>query len=197
VWCGGIKEINSGLDFRVSSRGWCYVLEELGSLLKGDFDVAQSLINDCRKSGRLPLNICSDDDGRAPEGLEVIDDDDVEDEAAFILDYVLRAQNDFNPFSFWDYQDKYIEILTEKVDLKSLFSRICRQYHIPITNSSGWNDINSRAALMKRFVHWEAKGKECVLLYCGDHDPGGLHISEFLRSNFEDLADAVGWSPEH
>ena len=50
---------------------------------------------------------------------------------------------------------------------------------------------------MKRFAHWEAKDKECVLLYCGDHDPGGVHISEFLRSNFEDLADAVGWSPEH
>lgn len=43
MWCDGIEEINSGLDFRVSSRGWCYVLEELGSLLKGVFDVAQSL----------------------------------------------------------------------------------------------------------------------------------------------------------
>jgi hypothetical protein len=40
----------------------------------------------------------------------------------------------------------------------------------------------------------EAEGKHCVLLYCGDHDPGGLNISEFLRSNMADLAVAVDWN---
>lgn len=50
---------------------------------------------------------------------------------------------------------------------------------------------------MKRIARWEAKGKECVLLYCGDHDPGGLHISEFLRSNFEDLAGMVTRTFDH
>jgi hypothetical protein len=65
----------------------------------------------------------------------------------------------------------------------------------PITNFSGWTDINSRAVMMY-FAYWEGRGKECVLLYCGDHDPGGLHISEFIRSNFADLTGAVGWSPE-
>jgi hypothetical protein len=74
---------------------------------------------------------------------------------------------------------------------------MCYQYHIPITNSSGWNDINSRAAIMKRFADWEAKGKQCVLLYCGDHDPGGLQISGFIRSNYDDLSNAVGWSPRN
>jgi hypothetical protein len=28
LWCEGILEIDSGLDFKVSSRGWCYILEE-------------------------------------------------------------------------------------------------------------------------------------------------------------------------
>jgi hypothetical protein len=51
--------------------------------------------------------------------------------------------------------------------------------------------------MMRRFAAWEAKGKQCVLLYCGDHDPGGLRISEFIHSNFADLTGAVGWSPEH
>ena len=36
-----------------------------------------------------------------------------------------------------------------------------------------------------------------MLLHCGDHDPGGLHISGFLRSNLEDLSGAVGWSPDN
>ena len=75
----------------------------------------------------------------------------------------------------------------EKVDLKGLFSPECEKFHVPLINISGWNDINSRAAIMRRFAHWESRGKKCVLLHCGDHDPGGLHISDFLRSNMGDL----------
>jgi hypothetical protein len=66
---------------------------------------------------------------------------------------------------------------------------------VPITNIGGWCDINGRADIMRRFAEWERKGKICVLLYCGDHDPGGLHISDFLRKNFADLTRAVGWNP--
>jgi hypothetical protein len=51
--------------------------------------------------------------------------------------------------------------------------------------------------MMRRFAHWEARGKQCVLLYCGDFDPGGLQISGFLQKNFADLANAVGWRPDN
>ena len=51
--------------------------------------------------------------------------------------------------------------------------------------------------MMERFAEWEADGKQCVLLYCGDHDPGGLHISDFLRANLQDLEKSVGWSPRN
>jgi hypothetical protein len=68
AWCEAILEINSTLDFRVSSRGWCYILEQNGVLTKGDFDKAQRLINDCRKSGDLPIDICSEDEGRQIDG---------------------------------------------------------------------------------------------------------------------------------
>jgi hypothetical protein len=197
AWCAGILEINSTLDFRISSRGWCYILEEKDGLLKGDFDVAQARINDCRKSGLLPLVICCDDEGRAADGLEYLDVADVEQAATNVLDYVANVHHHYNPISFWGTQPKYVEMATEKIDLKSLFSRECRQYHLPITNISGWNDINSRAAMMRRFAYWEDRGKQCVLLYCGDHDPGGLRISEFIRSNFNDLTGAVGWSPDN
>jgi hypothetical protein len=50
---------------------------------------------------------------------------------------------------------------------------------------------------MRRFARWERRGKRCMLLHCGDHDPGGLHISDFLRSNMADLTAAVGWSPDN
>jgi hypothetical protein len=50
---------------------------------------------------------------------------------------------------------------------------------------------------LQRFARRERQGKRCVLLYCGDHDPGGFQISLNLRKNFSDLTPSVGWSPEH
>src|SRR5262249_25894126 len=45
-------------------------------------------------------------------------------------------------------------------------------------------------------ANWEKCGKRIILLHCGDHDPGGLNISDFLRSNLADLSKAVGWKPD-
>jgi hypothetical protein len=196
AFCTAILEIRSTIDFRVSSRGWCYILEEHG-LTKGDFDRAQTLINDCRKSGALPLDLCAEDNNRQADHLEELDDETPEDYAASIGGSVRDQHLYYTPFSFWDELDVYLEVVVEKVDLKNLFSSICKPYRVPLTNVRGWNDLNSRAAMMRRFAHWEAEGKRCVLLYCGDHDPGGLAISDFLRQNMADLGDAVGWRPDH
>jgi hypothetical protein len=196
AFCAAIRQIDSTLDFKVSSRGWCYILEEHG-LGKGDFDAAQRLINDCRKSGDLPLDICAVDESRAAKNLEFIDADDPEGEAEGIVDQVEYAYLDYHPFSFWEDQDFYLEMMVEKIDLKTLFGPICSRFKIPLANAKGWSDINGRAAMMARFERWEYRGKQCVLLYCGDHDPGGLNISEFLESNLADLSDAVEWYPDN
>jgi hypothetical protein len=67
----------------------------------------------------------------------------------------------------------------------------------PFTNFKGWSDLNSRAGMMQRFAAHEKAGRRCVQLLCGDHDPGGLHITDKMRKNMEDLAGAVGWTPEN
>lgn len=186
-----ILEINSTLSFAVSSRGWCYILEEHG-LLKGDFNYAQRVINDCRKSGLLPINITAVDQNRVATCIQEVDAVDPEVQAQAGIDAVSDYALWYTPESFWEWQDVYIELFVEKIDLKSLFEPICKKYHVPLTNARGWSDIHSRAAMMDRFNEWDAMGKRCVLLYCGDHDPGGLNISETIYNNLLDLDDAVG-----
>lgn len=193
AFCAAIRQLASTLEFKVSSRGWCYILEVHG-LLKGDFDSAQRLINDCRKSGRLPLDICAEDEARSFDHLEHLSDDDPEDYARNIIENLESEHLYYAPISAWEDQRHYVQMVVEKVDVKSLFSPVCAELCVPIANGGGWADLNLRAEMMRRFAHWEARGKRCVLLYCGDLDPGGLNISETLRSNLEDLADAVGWS---
>jgi hypothetical protein len=200
AFCDRIREIVSRLDFRVSSRGWGYILENEGDITKGDLDAAERLINDRRKSGDLPLDICAVDEKRNTDGLdEYIDHTSVEEEAEDIWGRAKAVLEDgheqYVPFSFWDDQKYYIELVVEKIDLKSLFGPVARHFHVPITNIGGWCDINGRALMMRRFAAWERTGKICVLLYCGDHDPGGLRISDFIRKNFADLTRAVGWDP--
>ena len=195
TWCAGLLEINSTSEFKISSRGWCYMLEPHG-LAKGDFDRAEKLINDCRKDGNLPVDFTAADDTRKPVNLTHIDNTSPEEEAEYIVDNIWSAQEAYNPFSFWDYQDVYIQMLVEKIDLKSLFGPVCAEFDVPLGNAKGWADINSRVGIMRRFAHWETKGKQCLLLYCGDFDPAGFQISGFLRKNLADLAGAVGWHPD-
>jgi hypothetical protein len=63
AFCALILQIQSTMDFKVGSRGWCYILERHG-LRKGDFDDAEKLISACRKSGDLPLDLCAEDSSR-------------------------------------------------------------------------------------------------------------------------------------
>jgi hypothetical protein len=196
AFCATLLEVQSRLDFAVGSRGWAYVLEGERRIDKHEIDLAEKLINDCRKNGDLPLDFCSEDGKRAAENLECIDPDPQE-RAADILSYVQTAEEDYTPFSFWDDLDVYVQTAVEKSNMKNLFAKPCAEFCIPTFNIGGWADLNVRAGLMQRFKEKEAEGKKCVLLLFTDHDPGGLHIASFLRSNLQDLARAVGWSPDN
>jgi hypothetical protein len=80
-FCERILQIKSRLDFEVGTRGWCYLLEGDGVIKKGEFDDAERLITKCRKAGDLPLDICAEDGKRAVDGVEALDENDVETEA--------------------------------------------------------------------------------------------------------------------
>jgi len=132
AFCEDIRQINSTLDFRVSSRGWCYILEDRIGLAKGDFDSAQELINDCRKSGLLPLDICAQDGSRAADGIEVLDRLAPRQEAEAWIETLKSAHQRYTPFSFWKDKEYYCEMWVEKIDLKSLFAFSCSSFNIPI-----------------------------------------------------------------
>ena len=161
----------------VTSRGWCYLLEEHG-LAKGRLrhgaEAGQRLPQERRSAAR---HLRRGRQARVRSPGEDRHDHARSRGQADVDRGALARHRRYTPVSFWDDQDYYLQMLVEKIDLRSLFSRICDSYRVPLANSGGWADINGRAAMMRRFAEWEAGGKQCVLLYCGDHDPGGLNIS--------------------
>ncbi|MFN4026464.1 MAG: hypothetical protein ACK4IZ_03360 [Flavobacterium sp.] len=187
-----IKELSERIGFKVSSRGWCYIMEQSGYINKDQFDKVANAINDCRKEGYLPVDFVAEESSRAFSGVEKPDDRTLQSVLKWMLEDVLDGAKYFNP-DWWDGEEYYIQMVVEKIDLVTLFSPVCREYHIPIANAKGWSSISQRAEYARRFKEAENIGLKCVLLYCGDHDPDGLRISETLRSNLNDVKD-VYWS---
>ncbi len=185
-----IKKISRKIGFKVSSRGWCYQLEVEGVITKAEFDRIESLINKCRKRGILPIDFTAEEEGRKFSGVEHPTRNSPIQEMREWIEAAMRSETYYTP-DWWDGEEYYIQMVVEKIDLKTLFAPVCKKYHIPIATSKGWSSMLQRAIYAKRFKQAEENGLQPVLLYCGDHDPDGLRISEFIRKNLDDLKNVV------
>lgn len=185
-----LHEIGRQIGFKISPRGWAYQLEGFRLVNKDQFDRVENAINECREKGYLPIDFVAEEEGRKFSGVEIPNDETPIQHMRRFLDAALRCESWYTP-DWWEGEEYYIQMLVEKIDIKTLFEPICEEYHIPIATSKGWSSMLQRAEYARRFKKAEDKGLKCVLLYCGDHDPDGLRISEFIRSNLDDLKDIV------
>lgn len=201
-FAGQLKELDIQVGFKVSARGWCYILEGYNLITKAQFDLIEGFINKCRRDGTLPIDFVAEEEARKFSGIEEPDEESPAMYMKQFLDGALNAENYYTP-DWWDGEEYYIQMVVEKIDLKTLFTPVCRKFHIPIATSKGWSSMLQRAEYARRFKEAEEeKGLLCVLLYCGDHDPDGGRIDEFLRKNLEDLSSIewddgmAGYNPE-
>lgn len=202
IFAEQLIELSDQIGFKVSARGWCYQLETARLINKDQFDRVESVINKCRKKGILPIDFVAEEEGRRFSGVEIEQDETPLEYLKSYIEAPLSCHMWYTP-DWWDGEEYYIQMLVEKIDLKTLFKPVCEKYHIPIATSKGWSSMLQRAAYAKRFKEAEDRGLKCVLLYCGDHDPDGLRISDFIKSNLIDITDIVwdngdeGYSPDN
>lgn len=184
--------VSESIGFKLSARGWCYQLEGFGEITKANFDQVEGLVNRCRTRGYLPIDFTAEEEGRKFSGVEEPEEISPIGFLKEHLQATLQCENWYTP-DWWDGETYYIQMVVEKVDLKTLFSPICERFHIPIATSKGWGSMLQRAEYARRFKEAEDKDLSCSLLYCGDHDPDGLRISDFLYKNLDDLKH-ITWS---
>lgn len=187
-----MKQISRTIGFKVSSRGWGYIMEGKGIITKNQFDKIEDVINRARRQGLLPVDFVAEEAARAFDCIHVPSTESYAEHCKTWVNAAFDCDRYYTP-DWWDGEEYYIQMIVEKADLISLFQPLCDQYHIPIANAKGWSSILQRAEYCKRFSEAEERGLTCVLLYCGDHDPDGLRISDTLRKNLEDIKDVV-WS---
>lgn len=191
IFARQLTELSKQIGFKISARGWCYQLETARLINKDQFDKVETVINKCRKKGILSINFVAEEESRQFSGVEVKEDETPLEYLRSYMKAPLDCHRWYTP-DWWDGEEYYIQMLVEKIDLKTLFTPVCKKYHIPIATSKGWSSMLQRATYANRFKEAEEKGLKCVLLYCGDHDPDGLRISDFLRSNLEDIS-GITW----
>lgn len=195
-----IKVLSDQIGFKVSSRGWGYLLEQAGFITKTEFDKVEKAINTCRKEGYLPVDFVAEEESRRFRGIEVPTEESIFESLKTALGAVLEdptqdrlyAGDRFYTPDWWEGEEYYIQMVVEKIDLVTLFTPVCNRYHIPIANAKGWSSILQRAEYARRFREAEERGLQCVLLYCGDHDPDGLRISDAIRQNLVQIQD-IRW----
>ncbi len=185
-----IKILQEQIGFKVSARGWCYQLESERLINKDEFNKVESWINKCRSNGILPIDFTKEEEGRRFSGVEVPDEDTPIEDLRYWINKTLTTEERYIA-NWWKGEEYYIQMLVEKIDLKTLFEPVCKKYKIPIATSKGWSSMLQRAVYSRRFKEAEEQGLKTLLLYCGDHDPDGLRISDFIKKNIEDLKNIV------
>lgn len=187
-----ITTYTKAMEMKAEPRGWGYILENKGQISKDEIDVVEDTIGICLDRGYISIDLIAHDDSREALGVEIPEDCSLKEFLARWLSYVQRCERWYTPdwFAGMDY---YVQMLVEKFDLVTLFRPICWAYHIPIATAKGWSGRIQRAAFGRRFKEAEARGLQCVQLYGGDFDAPGVHISNKLKKNYEDVKHVV-WS---
>jgi len=182
---------------KYSSRGWCYLLEGLGKIHKGDFGACQKAINDCRKIGLLPIDFVADDQDttRRFKGIHVASEPNIQLKQLKKDVEEMLSNLPSQTTDYWIGEEYYVMMCVEKGDLVNLFKPICHEYHVPIVSSKGWAPILLRGHIARLSQKAEANGLTPVLLLFYDHDPAGLKITSRFRKNLRDCERGTGWSP--
>ena len=124
---------------KYSARGWCYLLEGLQKIHKGEFGACQEAITDCRKIGLLPMDFVAEDQDVTRHFQGIFNASDPAESLRSIKQEVFEFLMNLHLYTtdYWKDEKYYLMMCVEKGDLLSLFRPICKKYYIPTVSSKG------------------------------------------------------------
>jgi hypothetical protein len=81
----------------------------------------------------------------------------------------------------WLDQKYYVELWTEKDAIAGILKPITDKYHITLVVNRGYSSATAMYDAAERLKDAESDGKECIILYLGDHDPSGLDMDRDIQ----------------
>lgn len=78
----------------------------------------------------------------------------------------------------WKRQPNYVEVWVEKDAMVNVLSKACRRLKVPFMACKGYLSLSEAWRAGLRFNEASKHGQNPVLIYLGDHDPSGMHMTE-------------------
>lgn len=125
-----------------------------------------SIISDARLAGMVDWDLISD------RGRHAVSNGHWESPA----DIVMTAARSFM-LDRWADQPKHVEVMVEKQALEGVLQPVCSEEDIIFTSNKGYSSSTAMYDAGQRLRRALHAGKECVVLYLGDHDPSGIDMS--------------------
>ena len=155
-------------DIKLTLRQLYYQLVARG-IIPNDINVYKKMsdvIADARYAGLIDWNMIED---RTRVSEIHSEWDDISD--------LLDSAMSWYRLDRWKGQKYYIELLTEKDALASIFYPIANKRHIRFNVNRGYLSASNCYTLAKRIAYnIMYNKKKVILLYAGDHDPSGLDM---------------------
>lgn len=81
----------------------------------------------------------------------------------------------------WEDQPCRVEVRCEKQALEGVMSVICEKLRVSFTSLKGYSSQSETWRAGQRYASLYQRGQRPVVLYLGDHDPSGIHMTEDQR----------------
>ncbi len=129
-----------------------------------------SIINDARLAGLIDWDII-DDLTRSLHGRPSWDNPSEIVEACINGYHIDR----------WRFASNYVEVWVEKEALSNIVSRATYEYDVPYISCKGYPSQTIVYKAANRFKVKEDEGRDCFIIYLGDHDPSGVDITRDIQ----------------
>ncbi|HPZ08366.1 MAG TPA: hypothetical protein PL110_09645 [Candidatus Eremiobacteraeota bacterium] len=87
-------------------------------------------------------------------------------------------------------QKKYLEIWIEKDALSTIFTRVAREYTVPVVVCRGFSSISFLNDFRERLG--SQRKREFLMLYFGDFDPSGVEMLDAMKTTLREEMSVTG-----
>ncbi|MDE2812523.1 MAG: hypothetical protein OXM01_05855 [Gemmatimonadota bacterium] len=92
----------------------------------------------------------------------------------------------------WDDQDHYLEVMVEKEALAGILQPVTDRYHVLLLANKGYSSASAMHDVAGRMDGPARQGKQCRILYMGDHDPSGMDMVRDIRARLGEFGCFAG-----
>jgi hypothetical protein len=93
---------------------------------------------------------------------------------------ILNSCADCFHVDYWQNQPCRTEVWIEKDALLGVIEKTCRKWDCPYFSCRGYMSTSELHEVSQRIKRHNRQGQDVRILYCGDHDPSGLDMGDYI-----------------